>query len=209
MSDPKKTATEWFDPLYQQAAGDADKVPWARSTTHPELKSWLKAHDIQGEGRRALAVGCGLGDDAEELSRRGFKVTAFDISETAIEWCRQRFPETSVHYEVADLFALPADWQQAFDFVLECYTIQALPLALREQTMGAIAALVKPRGELLVICHGRSEDITEPPGPPWPLTRSELELFRNYKLTELDFVENPETGTDTEVYYRIRYQKMA
>ena len=33
-----------------------------------------------------LRIRPGLGDDAEELVRRGFDVTAFDISDTAIQW---------------------------------------------------------------------------------------------------------------------------
>ena len=47
-------------------------------------------------GKKALKIGCGLGDDAEYLTETGMEVTAFDISETAIRWCHERFPDSRV-----------------------------------------------------------------------------------------------------------------
>jgi len=161
MTDTKKTfhdlaqqavkdnkATAWFDTLYQQAKGDADQVPWARLTPHPEFSKWLEANPLKGSGHKALVIGSGLGDDAEKLSRHGFDVTAFDISPTAIDWCRKRYPKSKVHYMIADLFERPSEWKHAYDFVLESYTIQSLPLPLREKTIAAIAPLVGPGGTL-------------------------------------------------------------
>src|SRR5687767_2842505 len=83
----------WFEPLYAGANDDPGAVPWADMRPNPNLVDWLDAHSLPlSPGRAALVVGCGLGDDAEELARRGFRVTAFDISATAIGWCRRRFP---------------------------------------------------------------------------------------------------------------------
>src|SRR5207253_3853096 len=114
--------TAWFQPLYAWANGDASRIPWADRATNPNLLAWLDAHQTRGDGRSALVVGCGLGDDAEELARRGFGVTAFDISPAAIDWCRKRFPGSKVTYRAADLLAPPAEWTRAFDFVFEAYT---------------------------------------------------------------------------------------
>ena len=36
-----------------------------------------------------------------------FEVTAFDISESSIQWCKERFPSTDVDYIVADLLNPP------------------------------------------------------------------------------------------------------
>jgi hypothetical protein len=66
---------------------------------NPSLVVWLGAHAVSG---RSLKVGAGLGDDAEELARRGLAVTAFDVAPTAIERARRRFPESGVDYVVAD-----------------------------------------------------------------------------------------------------------
>src|SRR5260221_468700 len=131
--------TGWFDAVYSEAAGDADAVPWANMTPNPELLSWLRAHAVDGTGQRALVVGCGLGDDAEALDAHGFNVTTFDISSEAIRWARQRFPDSKVHYKVADLFAAPDAWNGSFDFVFECYTLQSLPAELRSTAIKIVA----------------------------------------------------------------------
>ena len=132
----------------------------------------------------ALVVGCGLGDDAEILQQTGFNVTAFDVSTTAINWCKKRFPNSEVNYLTADLFNLPSAWQNQFNLVWECRTIQALPLDVREKVIQAISSMVKPLGTLLVVTHSRDNEVTSPIGPPWPLNDLELNLFSKYGLTE-------------------------
>ena len=79
----------WFEELYEGAKRDSGEVPWARMEPHPKMVEWIASNpDVQGS---ALVVGCGLGDDAEWLSSVGFDVTAFDISRSSIEWCREGF----------------------------------------------------------------------------------------------------------------------
>lgn len=148
--------------------------------------SWLEQQGVVAPGRRALKIGCGLGDDAEELSRRGLDTTAFDISTTAISWCRQRFPRSSVFYVEADLFRPPDGWARGFDFVLESYTLQVLPSELRDEAMRRVADFVAPGGTLLVIARGREPGEAEGT-MPWPLTRQEMALFKDAGLAELHF----------------------
>src|SRR5580698_10130305 len=89
----------WFDALYSNAHGDEGQVPWADLKPNRNLMSWLARQTKRWN--RAITIGCGLGDDAEELARRGCTVTAFDISPTAVDWWRRRFPESLVDYQVA------------------------------------------------------------------------------------------------------------
>src|SRR5439155_3880919 len=84
----------WFEPLYAQAVAGSAQIPWNTFEPNPNLVSWLKREDVYGEGRSAIVVGCGVGEDSEALARAGFRVTGFDISPTAIEWCRRRFPQS-------------------------------------------------------------------------------------------------------------------
>ena len=94
-------ATGWFEDLYATARAE-DDVPWADGGPNAQLVSWLEASRPPAEGRRALVVGAGLGDDAEALAAYGFATTAFDISPTAVEWARRRFPDSAVEYRQAD-----------------------------------------------------------------------------------------------------------
>ncbi|MGD2181135.1 class I SAM-dependent methyltransferase [Lusitaniella coriacea] len=175
----------WFEVLYADAGKDAKQVPWARLAPHHAVQEWLEKHNPSGNGKSALAIGCGLGDDAEALSRQGFQVTAFDISSSAIAWCKQRFPNSSVNYQVADLFHLDPAWNHAFDLVVEVRNIQALPLKVRSQVLRAIAPLVAPEGTLLIITRIRDTE-TEPDGPPWALSDGELAQLQQLGLTEIE-----------------------
>jgi len=177
----RNDATGWFERLYAEAeAGDA-AVPWDTKVPHPLLVEWADTVGLRGTGEPALVVGCGYGDDAEFAAARGFDVTAFDVSPSAIAGVRDRFPDSSVHYVAADLFELPSSWLQAYQLVIEIFTVQALPIRLREAAVAAISATVAPGGQLIVIQRWR-EDGPAPEGPPWPLTRADLELFEQNGL---------------------------
>ena len=170
----------WSEELYSEAGEDTSIIPWADLTPNPNLIAWLNQHGSVDSGL-ALKVGSGLGDDAEELARRGFATTAFDISESAVVQSRVRFPDSSVEYVVADLFSAPATWRGRFDLVLESYTLQVLPPDLRSEAIECICSFVAPGGTLLVIARGREQD--EPEGKmPWPLTKEELSVFRIHGL---------------------------
>lgn len=193
LRQPLTDPTTWFEAVYTHAEGDINKVPWARSPLNPLLASWLEQHDPTCLNGRALVVGCGLGDDAETLTRSGLKVTAFDLSSRAISWCQQRFPSSIVDYQVADLFQLPSLWRRAFDFVFDAFTVQSLPPHLHAGAITAIAHCVAPGGTLLIICHGREPG--EPTdGPPWPLARTELDLFLQHGLQEVCFQDQVIAG---------------
>ncbi len=174
-------ALGWFEALYAQAAGNSHAIPWADLAVNPHLQTWRDRTALSGTGKTALVIGCGLGDDAEYLDSIGFRVTAFDLSPTAIAWCQARFPDSSVQYHIADLFNAPFTWTQHFDFVLEIYTVQALPPHLQAAAMTAIAAFVAPHGQLLAMSRGR-EQTDGLSGPPFPLLRSQFSAYEHAGL---------------------------
>jgi len=201
-------ALGWFEALYARAAGDATIIPWADLMPNPNVIQWLEQHQVAGAGRGALKIGCGLGDDAEELARRGFRTTAFDISASAIAWCRRRFPQSPAMYVVADLFRAPIEWRGKFDFVLESYTLQVLPPSLRREAINHIASFVAPRGTLLVVSRGREPD--EPHGEmPWPLMKDELTDFLRLGLKEVGFEDYLDDEEPPVRRFRVAYQRDA
>jgi SAM-dependent methyltransferase len=169
--------TGWFERLYAGAEAGQEVVPWDRGTPHRMLVQWVRARGITGGGRRALVVGCGLGDDAEYVAGLGFDTVAFDISASAIRAARRRYPDSGVRYVAADLFDPPAEWQQAFDLVVESLTLQALPDPPRREAIRRVGQLVAPGGTLMVNARAREEDEDPGEGPPWPLTRAEIEAI--------------------------------
>jgi protein-L-isoaspartate O-methyltransferase len=174
--------TAWFEQLYVSAEAGEAEVPWERAEPNPRLVSWAEEQGIEGKGSTALVVGSGLGMDAEYVGRLGFDTTAFDIAPTAIRVTKERFPESPVNYVVADLLDPPAEWRRAFDFVLESITVQALPPPLHPEATRAVTELVAPGGTLLVLSAARAEGQPPADGPPWPLTREEIEAFGSADL---------------------------
>jgi SAM-dependent methyltransferase len=204
-------ATGWFEKLYAEAADGTAEVPWDRESPSTLLAEWAaltyypraviepgpSPQVLPGKGKRALVIGCGPGRDAEFIASLGFDTVGFDISETAIRVARERHPGTPVDYRVANLLDLPPEWTEAFDLVVESNNIQALPRSLRPRAIAAVGTPVSPGGMLVILAAG----VTTPSddGPPWPLTRQEVESFATGGLQQATLDEVP-TDDDLSVF---------
>lgn len=197
----------WFERLYQEGKRGEAVVPWGDGTPNPHLIEFWQNHPLESAGQTALVIGSGFGDDAEQLAMWGFKTTGFDIAPSAIEETKKRYPNSSVDYVLADLFEPPRAWDGAFDFVLEIYTIQSFTGGLRAKSIEAIAKFVAPGGRLLVIARGRGADEADVPGPPWPLTREELEGFLRAGLEEELFEDYAEPEPPWVRRFRVLYRR--
>ena len=193
-----------FEAVYAQAAKGQGRIPWGDRAPSPLLVSWAEASALNVSGRQALVVGCGLGDDAEYLAGLGYAVLAFDVAPSAIAECRQRFHDSTVDYQQADLFALPEDWAGRFDLIVESRTLQALPWQLCAPGIAAITRCVRPGGEVLVLCLGRDPQ-DDRHGIPWPLSRVELAEFEAQGLQEISFEDFAESRARRR--FRVLYHK--
>ena len=194
--------TAWFDRLYAAGAAGEVSMPWDRDEPQVLLAEWLERHDVRGDGRRAVVVGCGLGADAEHLAERGFAVTAFDVAATAVRMARERHPGSPVDYQVADLLDLPTAWAHAFDLVVEIFTLQALPDPPRAAAARAVSGLVAPGGRLLVIAFRAEGRADSRVGPPYPLGRGTLDALATDGLRQAEVEE-----LDDPARWRVRYER--
>ncbi len=167
--------TAWFDELYAEGRAGEISLPWDRIDPNPLLREWVEGAHPSGDGRRAVVVGCGLGADAAYLAELGFDVLGFDVSPVAIDIAVERHGASGADFRVADLLDLPVEWLGAFDLVVEIFTIQALPDPPRDRAIVAVSELVAPGGTLMAVAF-RREDLTPAgEGPPYPLTRRQVE----------------------------------
>jgi SAM-dependent methyltransferase len=185
--------TGWFERVYAAAADGMAGVPWDRHAPSPLLVQWAAERGLHpagetGLGRDALVIGCGLGDDAEFVAGLGFRTVAFDISASAIRAARERFPKSAVTYCVADLLATPPGWQRAYDLVVESMTLQALPDPPRAAAIASLGPLVASGGTLIVFARGRPPDARDD-GPPWSLTRAEIDAIASVDLAAVQIDE--------------------
>jgi len=193
-------ASEWFNDLYKKHKDNHDNIPWARLAVNPLLESYLSSKDAH-KGK-ALVIGCGLGDDAKALEVAGYDVLAIDVSEVALDLAKERFNDSKIVFEKQDIFDMPPKYQGYFDFVFEAFTIQSLPREFREKMIRAVSKTVAPQGELLLIAHKKEKEFD---GPPWPLEKNEIDLFKTHGLKELLFDIHEEESKISDRKFRVLY----
>ena len=104
------------------------------------------------EPGRALDLGCGPGRNAVWLAAKGHRVTAVDLSDTAVDHARRLAAEAGVEIDTrqADL----TTWRPepgAFDLVLLSYL--HLPESARRAVHAAAVDALAPGGTLFLVAH--------------------------------------------------------
>jgi SAM-dependent methyltransferase len=100
-----------------------------------------------------LDAGCGTGENALELARRGLEVTGIDIAARAIERARATAAERGLAAEflVVDAFLL-AGLGRTFDTVLDVGLFHVLQPAERGPYAASLRAVLGHGGSCLLVC---------------------------------------------------------
>jgi len=182
----------FFESVYENANhDDLSSIPWATLAPNVYLEKHLSTEGVVTD-KKALVIGCGLGDDALMLEKYGYEVEALDISVSAIAIAKKRHPQSKVDFHVGNIYDMPESSVGKYDFVYEGLTIQSLPPADRKKLVGIIASLVAKDGELLVYAHGQ-DDADNYGGPPWPLYEDEFVLFEKEGLEKVSAAKEEES----------------
>ena len=109
---------------------------------------------------RVLDVGCGEGADAIWLAKRGWVVTAIDISEVALSRAKEAAEraEAVVEWVCGDALQTPFE-AGSFDLISMHYP--ALPKAAGEAAVRRLLATVRPGGLLLAVYHDLNDEHRE------------------------------------------------
>ena len=106
------------------------------------------------EPRTVLELGCGDGVNAVFMASRGCRVTAVDVSPTALDMARERQHGTGVEVDwvEGDVFELDLP-PEPYDLVFDRGLLHHVPVFRFEDYMGLVADRLAPGGHFHLICH--------------------------------------------------------
>ncbi len=137
------------------AAPQLELLPWHADTISAPLAAALDARrgrlNDHGTAGRLLDLGTGAGTVAIEAARRGFAVTATDISATALGRARERAGDLPILFVLDDVRTtrVPGEYDVAVDVgLLHCLPRDAWPAYA-----SAVTARIATGGSLLVVTH--------------------------------------------------------
>lgn len=139
---------QWWERHYQEHAAAPD-------SPSPQLVA-----EVTGlPAGSVLDAGCGRGADALWLARRGWQVTAVDVSPTAVSNARDlaALHEPDVAARISWVVADLTTWRppRRYDLVVSQYVHPSMPFG---EFVACLAEAVAPEGTLLVVGHDHADE---------------------------------------------------
>lgn len=157
-------------------------MPWEKGAPHPALVAFLKINPVRG---CVLVPGCGSGHDVRALAATADEVVGLDIAPSAIARAKAQPAVGGERFVLGDLFALPKSLRGAFDVVFEHTCFCAIDPAQRADYVAAVASALKPGGHLLAVFYLDPGLDPGETGPPFGVTRAELDGLFSPRFTLL------------------------
>lgn len=157
MNHPREFP-EW-EQLYQDQ--EVESMPWFNPELDPDLDQALTQLNLSGG--TGLDLGTGPGTQAIALASRGFRVTATDLSKTAISKASGTAQAMGVEIDFRQDDILNSQLQQTFDFVFDRGCFHVLPPERRSDYVQVVKDLLRPGGYLFLKCFSHLETREEGP----------------------------------------------
>lgn len=100
-------------------------VSWSSNVATPIVSEVLTKYNI-GKGKKLLEIGCGEGRDARVLLDAGYNLLATDISNEAIEYCKNTISDHKNCFSTFD--CLSDNLEERYDFIFAIAVIHMLVL---------------------------------------------------------------------------------
>lgn len=140
-TDAERASEEYFD-----------EIEGRRYRTHYHLPQLFAS--MNGDGQRLLEVGCGIGVDSIQLAKRGYQVTAVDLTENALAVARQFALRRGVSIDFRLGNAEGLDFpDQSFDAVYSFGVLHHTPDI--ERSVAEVRRVLRPGGAAYVMLYHR------------------------------------------------------
>jgi SAM-dependent methyltransferase len=145
--DPAKQAYETFADIYDDFNSANDYEMWFTALLPPLERLGLRQGSL-------LDVGCGTGRAIAPMLRRGWRITACDISAAMVAKAREKFPE-GVTFDVGDMRELPVYGSFELVWALNDPVNYLLGDGDLETALAAMGANLADDGLLVFDCNTR------------------------------------------------------
>jgi SAM-dependent methyltransferase len=171
------------------ATGD---TPWDTGRPNPEILRVVEAGGLPGP--TLLEFGCGTGTNAIELARRGYRVTAVDLVEIAVEKAREKARRAGVTVDLRQGDLTQLDLGGPYDALLDSGVYHGIRQRDLEGFHRVLERVTRPRTRWLSLAgNAREPSAHGPPVVTEAEIRRELEpLFRIVELREFRWDLRPD-----------------
>ncbi|MCG7384644.1 class I SAM-dependent methyltransferase [Paenibacillus sp. ACRRY] len=142
-----RSAKQFWEPFYE----NRDRpIPFFPNKPDENLVEQVNSGLLTGG--KAMELGCGPGRNALYLTQAGYSVDAYDLSETAIAWAKERAAEMQldVNFECRSVFELEP--QQEYDLVYDSGCLHHLLPHQRIPYIQMITDALNPGGYFGMTC---------------------------------------------------------
>ncbi len=156
---------------------------------------------------KALDLCCGAGTNPVYLAKKGFDVTALDISDAAIKYARGKASEAEVDisFLMGNFWTLPFRGQ-VFDFAFDFGCFHHVEVEGRRTFIKGVHRVLKPDATYLMVCFSYRN------GPSWNhFTREQIvELFEDcLKIESIKHVSSLEGDNVTRYFWEVLMKRLA
>ncbi len=161
MRTPEKREFPDWEERY--ASEDVTGMPWFYEDLDPDVEKALGRYGLEEEGLRVLDLGTGPGTQALALARRRLRVTATDVSRTAVEKAAALAAKAGLEIEFLRDDILDSRLEDRFRLVHDRGVFHVFGHEARPEYMRQVSRLVSPGGWLFLKCFSEKETREEGP----------------------------------------------
>jgi SAM-dependent methyltransferase len=186
-----------WDRIYHRYGSGS--LPWELGKPRDILVEVVESRQVMRG--RALDICCGAGTNPAYLAKKGFDVTALDISDRAVELTKGKADALGVDMNllVGNFLKLPLD-SGKFDFIFDFGCFHHVQVGDRAAYIEGVHRVLKPQAKYLLVCFSDQN------GPAWNhFTRERIvELFqRRFQILWLKPTSSLEADNVTRYFYEV------
>ncbi len=145
----EKQIEDQWESDYSRA--DIPNMPWEAFKPPSRLVKLIDSGKMKIG--KAIDLGCGLGTNAIYLAKRGFDVTALDVSKTALKYAEERVAKENVKINFVQGFAHKLNFpEKTFSLVFDRGCFHHIPIEFRESYLKEIDRVLADKGSYYLEC---------------------------------------------------------